>query len=355
MMDSAKKPRVLVTGASGFIAGYCIEQLLAQGYRVRGTVRSLARPDRVAHLRALPGASDRTLELVEAELQRDAGWAEAVAGCAYVLHVASPFPSTRPKHESEIVTPAVEGTRRVLTACAADGGVKRVVMTSSLAAILYGHDSDDGRTFTEEDWSQAARCRPYEKSKTLAERAAWDFVAALPAAQRFELVAINPGFVLGPVQHRACGTSGELVRKLMAREVPACAALGWAMVDVRDVAAAHLLAMTTPGAAGQRFICAGPHTWMREVAQILAQELGPQGYKIPTGMLPNWLLWVVARFDGTVRMSLDYLGHQQRASSQRAMQELGWSMRPLRDTIVDTAHSMIEHGVVRARGGRSAA
>lgn len=355
MNTSSETPRVLVTGASGFIAGHCIEQLLARGYRVRGTVRSLASADKVAHLRALPGAGEGALELWEANLEDDTGWGEAVAGCAYVLHVASPFPSAKPKHESELVEPAVQGTRRVLSACAASGGVKRVVMTSSLAAILYGHGDTGDRVFTEDDWSDPDHCHAYEKSKTLAERSAWALVEALPADERFELVTINPGFVLGPVQQRACGTSGELVRKLMAREVPACAELGWAMVDVRDAAAAHLLAMEAPQAAGKRFICAGPHTWMGEVAEILAEEFGPQGYKIPTGKLPNWVLWLIARFDSTIKMSLNYLGHKQLATSERAIQELGWSMRPLRDTVIDTARSMIEHGVVPDRRARKAA
>jgi nucleoside-diphosphate-sugar epimerase len=322
------KPRVLVTGASGFIAGHCVRELLEHGYAVRGTVRSLADDRKVAHLERLGAARGASLELVEADLTSDEGWSAAVDGCAYVLHVASPFPASVPEDENEIVGPAVEGTRRVLEACAASGKVRRVVLTSSVAAIAFGHGDSDGKVFDEGDWSNVERCEPYQKSKTLAERSAWDFVAGLPADKGFELAVINPGFVAGPVLNSVCGTSGEVVRRLLTRDLPACPQIGWALVDVRDVASAHRLAMETPAAAGNRYIVAGDHVWMQDAARMLAEEFGPLGYRVPTGKLPYWLMWVVARFDKTVRMALDYVGHREEVSNQKAADELGWSPRP---------------------------
>src|SRR6185295_4892244 len=173
------------------------------------------------------------LELVEADLTADAGWSEAVAGCTHVQHVASPFPAEVPKHEMDLIRPAVDGTLRVLRACAAAGTVKRVVLTSSVAAVAFGHADGADYVRTEADWSEPERCDAYPKSKTLAERAAWDFVASLPPERRFELAVINPGFVLGPFLNADAGTSGEVVRKLLAREMPACPEIGFAPVDVR--------------------------------------------------------------------------------------------------------------------------
>jgi nucleoside-diphosphate-sugar epimerase len=342
---------VLVTGATGFVAGHCIRELLAHGYPVRGTVRNRRDPAKTAHLDAMgPG-----LELVCADLERDDGWAAAVEGCGAVLHVASPFPAALPDDEAALVRPAVEGTRRVLRACARSrGAVRRVVVTSSLAAIVYGHDRAGERVFTEADWSNAERCAPYQKSKTLAERLAWDFVAALPPDERFELTVVNPGFVIGPVLGREVGTSGELVRKLLCRELPACPALGWAMVDVRDVASAHRLALESPRAAGERYIAAGPHVWMQEAARILAAEFGPQGYRVPTRHLPYWILWLIARTDRTVRMSLGYVGHRELVSNDKARRELGWDPRPPRDSLIDMARSLIDRQIVPVPARRAA-
>jgi dihydroflavonol-4-reductase len=341
---------VLVTGASGYIAGHCIRELMEHGYRVRGTVRSLARRDATDHLRRFAAERGGTIDFVEADLTADAGWKEAVAGCTYVLHVASPFPAAVPTDEMELIGPAVEGTRRVLRACAESGTVKRVVMTSSVAAIAFGH-ADDGQEHvrTEADWSKVENCEPYQKSKTLAERAAWELVERLPDAQRFELVVINPGFVLGPLLNGDPGTSGELVRKLMTREMPACPEIGFAPVDVRDVAIAHRLAMESPHAAGNRYICAGNHVWVQDMARMLAREFNPRGYRVPTGKLPYWLMWIIARFDKAVHLALGYVGRKELVSSAKAQRELGWTMRPIEDTVVDTGRTMIEQGIVPAR------
>lgn len=350
MIPASKNTFVLVTGASGFIAGHCVRELLEHGYAVRGTVRSLQALDKHAHLRALADQTGGTLELVEADLSSDRGWSEAVAGCTYVLHVASPFPAEVPKNEMDLIRPAVDGTKRVLRACADSGTVKRVVLTSSVAAIAFGHDAHDHKMRTEADWSNPDRCEAYQKSKTLAERAAWDFVAALPPDKRFELAVINPGFVLGPVMNADPGTSGEVVRKLLAREMPACPRIGFAPVDVRDVAIAHRLAMESPQAPGNRYICAGEHMWVEDMAKLLAAEFNPKGYRVPTGRLPYWLLWLIARFDKSIRLALEYVGRQELVSCEKAKRELDWSMRPVDQTIIETGHSMIEHGIVPARG-----
>jgi dihydroflavonol-4-reductase len=347
MSNANTDTRVLVTGASGYIGGHCVVELLRAGYRVRGTVRAASKRSEVEKLAAfVPGAESR-LEIVEADLASDRGWAEAVKDCRYVQHVASPFPAAVPDDEMTVIGPAVDGTKRVLSAAAAtEGGVKRVVLTSSVAAVAFGHAPNPDRVYDEEDWSVVERCDPYQKSKTLAERYAWDTVASLPAKRRFELAVINPGFVLGPLLDPGVQTSSELVRRLMKRELPGCPKLGFAVVDVRDVAIAHRLAMETPAAAGQRFICAGDHYWVKDLAEILAAEFGPLGYKIPTRELPFWLLWVAGRFDRTIRMTLGYIGRKEQVSHAHLQRVLGLELRPLRDTLVDMGKSLIQHGIV---------
>lgn len=339
--------RVLVTGASGYIGGHCVVDLLRRGYRVRGTVRSLAKRAGVERLAGLVPGSQGRLEIAEADLSNERGWADAIRDCTYILHVASPFPANVPDDEMEVIGPAVDGTKRVLAAAAATrGGVRRVVLTSSVAAVAYGRRESNDKIFTEDDWSIAENCDPYQKSKTLAERFAWDYVRALPPEHRFELAVINPGFVLGPLLDPDVQTSSELVKRLLRRELPGCPQLGFAVVDVRDVAVMHRLAMESPHAAGMRFICAGDHYWVQDIARVLAEEFGPYGYRVPTRGLPYWLLWVVGRFDPTVRMTLAYIGRRELVSHERAHNLLGWSPRPLRDTLVDMGHSLIDHGVV---------
>lgn len=338
---------VLVTGASGFIAGHCVKALLDEGYRVRGTVRSLTNRAKVGHLDALGDAADKRLELVEADLTSDAGWDAAVAGCSLILHLASPFPASEPEDEMELITPAVEGTTRVLQAAArTDGAVKRVVVTSSVAAVAYGHTEVPSAALTEADWSNVDNCQPYQKSKTLAERAAWDFVESLPDEQRFELAVINPGFVLGPMLSDVGGTSAELIKRLMKREMPACPELGWATVDVRDLAQAHLLAMTKPEAAGNRYICAGDNVWLQDMSKVLAAEFKPKGYNPPTGHMPYFVLWLAARFDKTLRLTLPLVGRAERVSNAKARKELGWTQRPIAETMIDMGNRAIELGMV---------
>ncbi|MEO7434507.1 MAG: aldehyde reductase [Candidatus Binatia bacterium] len=349
MATNDMKPLVLVTGATGYIAGHCIRELLEHGYRVRGTVRSLRDSAKTEHLRRIASELGGSVELVETDLSADRGWAEAVAGCTYVQHVASPFPPEVPKDENELIGPAVGGATRVLQACAASGTVKRVVMTSSVAAVVYGHPQGENVVRTEADWSVVEKCDPYPKSKTLAERAAWDLVAKLPPERRFELAVINPGFVIGPLLNADQGTSGELIRKLMMRDMPACPEIGFASVDVRDVALAHRLAMERPEAAGNRYICAGDHIWVQDIAKVLAAEFNPRGYRVPTGKLPYAAMWVIAWFDKAVNLALTFVGRKEIVSSAKAQRELGWRMRPVHDSIIATAQTMIDQGIVPAR------
>ncbi|HEY2772620.1 MAG TPA: aldehyde reductase [Candidatus Binatia bacterium] len=347
-MTEGDKGLVLVTGASGYIGGHVTREFLEHGYRVRGTVRSLANPKKVDHLRELGHACGGRLELVEADLDREDGWSLAVAGCTFVEHVASPFPAAAPKDEDELIRPAVQGTLRVLGAAAECPSVRRVVITSSVAAVAYGHSDHADRVLTEDDWSVAENCEAYQKSKTLAERSAWDFVSRLPESRHLELVVINPGFVAGPLSGPEIGTSGEVVRRLMKRELPACPEIGWAVVDVRDVAIAHRLATETPGAAGNRFIAAGDHMWMQDIGKLLAHEFNAQGYKPPTGHLPYPLLWLASRFDSSIRLVLQYVGKRERVSHEKAARMLGWQPRPVRETFVDMARSMIDKGLIPA-------
>jgi nucleoside-diphosphate-sugar epimerase len=332
--------RVLVTGASGFIAGHVIRELVENGYAVRGTVRDPAARDKVAHL-------PDSVELVQVDLDRDEGWAEAVAGCQYVMHVASPFPSGPPRDEDELIRPAVEGTLRVLRAAADSDTVERVVLTSSIAAITSGRDRHDTTVHTEQDWADLEHSAAYAKSKTLAERAAWDFVAEHP---RLELVVVNPGLVLGPVLRSESTTSTDVVRMLLARSVPGSPRLAFAPVDVRDIAIGHRLAMERPEAAGKRYILAGDQMWMNDIAKVLAAEFNPKGYHVPTGRVPYWLMWIMGRFNQTVRLGLDLMRRPEHVSARQAERDLGWSMRPVRESIVDTGRSLIEHGVVPVRG-----
>ena len=331
--------KVLVTGATGFVAGHCVEELLTHGYQVRGTVRNLRTAD-VAHLRAIAERTGGELELVEADLTADAGWGQAVAGCASVWHVASPFPSRQPKDENELITPAVAGTLRVLGA-ARDAGVERVVLTSSLAAVAFGH-GDDRRRYTEADWTDVSKVDPYVKSKTLAERAAWDFARS----SGLELVAVNPGTILGPLQNTDCNTSLELIRRMMAGRLPVVPRIGWATVDVRDLARLHRLAMESPDAAGKRYVAGGRHVWAREMASVLAERYRPSGYRIGTGPMPYVLMWLLGRVDPSLRLALTFWNRRMLVSAAKAETELGWTMRSVEESVTDTAHSMIQQGLI---------
>ena len=340
--------RVLVTGGSGFIGSHCLLQLLAKGHEVRTTVRSLQRADDVRAMLRQGGAGDvgELLSFFAADLESDAGWAQAVAGCDYVLHVASPFPASMPKDENELIVPAREGALRVLRA-ARDAGVKRVVLTSSFAAIGYGAE---GRTapFTEEDWTDPDKpdVQPYTKSKTLAERAAWDFIAR--EGNGLELAVVNPVGVVGPALAADSSTSVLIIQRLMDGSVPGCPRLYFGGVDVRDVADLHIRAMTDPAAKGERFLAvAGDFVSMLEMARMLAADLGAAARRVPKREIPDWVVRLIAVFDPQIRQILPELGKRKNASNAKARRMLGWNPRSNEEGIVATAKSLIELGVVR--------
>jgi nucleoside-diphosphate-sugar epimerase len=338
---------VLVTGGSGFIATHCMLQLLAAGYRVRTTVRSLAREAEVrATLNAAGADAGDRLAFFAADLMADAGWAEAAVGCDFVLHVASPFPVNVPRHEDELIVPAREGALRVLRA-ARGAGVKRVVQTSSFAAIGYGHP-EVVRPFTEHDWTapEGGGVTAYAKSKTLAERAAWDFMAR--EGGDMELAVVNPVGVFGPALGADFSTSIEIIKRMMDGALPALPRITFGVVDVRDVADLHLRAMTDPAAAGERFLAvAGEFVSMRDIGLILKSRMGSAGRRVPTRELPDWLLRIVALFDPSVGQIVPELGKRKTATNEKARRVLGWSPRSAEDAIVATAESLVRLGLLK--------
>jgi len=339
--------KVLVTGGSGFIGSHCILQLLAAGHQVRTTVRSLKREDEVRALLKEGGATpgDR-LSLIAADLDNDTGWPDAVAGCDYVLHVASPFPASVPKNEDELIVPARDGALRVLRA-ARDAGVKRVVLTSSFAAVGYGQQQP-AAPFNESNWTdlRGEGVAPYVKSKTIAERAAWDFMAK--EGGRLELAVINPAAVFGPVLGPDYSTSVLLVQRLMDGAVPGCPRVYFGVVDVRDVADLHLRAMTHPAAKGERFLAlAGESMSILQIAQVLKRRMGAAARKVPAHQLPDWLVRIAALRDPTVKQLLSLLGKEKNASNEKAKRVLGWMPRSNEEAIVATAESLLRLGLLK--------
>lgn len=344
---------VLVTGGSGFVGAHCIIRLLDEGYRVRATLRSLGREAEVRALVRSGGAeADDRLAFVEADLLSDRGWPEAMAGCTYALHVASPFPGRQPKDENELIRPAREGTLRVLRA-ARDGGVKRVVLTSSFAAIGYGHPQQSA-PFDEADWTDVDGdgITAYTRSKTLAERAAWDFIAREGGG--LELTTVNPVAVFGPALGPDLSTSVDIVRLLLKRALPAMPRIWFGAVDVRCVADLHVRAMTSPIAAGERFLAvAGDFVTFAEIGRILKAGLGDgpgqPGRKVSTAVLPDWIIRASAPFVPAARMALSELGRPRNATGQKARRLLGWKPRSVEDSLLASAHSLIALGL--APGG----
>ncbi|HTA58006.1 MAG TPA: aldehyde reductase, partial [Candidatus Baltobacteraceae bacterium] len=338
---------VLVTGGSGFIGAHCIIQLLAAGYEVRTTVRNLKREGDVRAMLKVGGAEPgNRLTFFAADLENDAGWSEAVAGCDFVLHVASPLPPSVPKHEDELIVPAREGTLRVLRA-SRDAGVKRVVLTSSFAAIGYGHKVREA-PFTEADWTDpnGDDVAPYTKSKTLAERAAWDFLAREGGA--LELSVVNPVAVFGPVLGPDYSASILLVQKMMDGAMPGTPRLHFGAVDVRDVADLHLRAVKNPAASGERFLAvAGDFLTMLDIAKILKARLGPLAKRVPSREFPNWMIRLAALRDPAIKLILPELGKKKNATNEKALRLLGWAPRSNEEAIVATAESLVRLGLLK--------
>lgn len=342
------KPPVLVTGGSGYVAGYTILQLLEEGYPVRTTVRSLSREADVrATLKAAGADAGERLSFVAADLSADAGWDEAVRGCAYVLHVASPFPPGVPKDENDVIGPARDGALRVLRA-ARDAGVKRVVLTSSFAAVGYGHPH--GRPpFTEVDWTNlegGTDLSAYTKSKTIAERAAWDFIAR--EGGDLELATVNPVGIFGPLLGPDLSTSITLVQRILDGSMPGLPQLWFGVVDVRDVADLHIRAMTNPRAKGERFLAiSGDFMTVKQIADTLRSRLGNTARKVPTRVLPNFVIRFIGLFDKQVGLIVPELGKAKNASNRKAQELLGWKPRPPQDAIAATGESLARLGVLK--------
>ena len=335
--------QVAVTGASGYIALHVIAQLLDEGYGVRGTLRDLAQGERLRAALSLQTETSN-LSFVQADLTSDDGWDAAFAGCQYVIHMASPLPIVEPRNHDDLIIPARDGALRALGA-ASRAGVERVVMTSSVAAISCGHA--DKTTFTEDDWSVVKpEIGAYAASKTIAERAAWDFVAGLPAGQSLELVTINPSLVIGPLIDPGGSASIEVVRKFLAREMAGCPKLGFGLVDVRDVAAAHVAAMTAGEAPGKRYIANTEFRWLVQLAEQLNREFGPRGHPVPKRVLRNFIIKLVALFDRTVARIVPELGMQKHYDSAAIRRDLNWQTRPMDETVRDTAESLLDLRVV---------
>lgn len=336
---------VLVTGGTGFIAQHCMLALLEAGYRVRATVRSLGREAEVRQQLKEGGAEPgERLALFAADLTADAGWAEAAEGCAYVLHGASPTPTGAQASEADWVRPAVDGNLRVLRA-ARGAGVRRVVLTSAFGAICAGH-GEMGRPFDERDWSDlSGQVWLYQKSKTLSERAAWDFIAREGGG--LELSVVNPTAVLGPVLGPDYSHSIRLIKGMLEGQ-PGCPRVNCGFVDVRDVADLHVRAMVDPAARGERFLAiAGDSLWLSEVAKILKQRLGASARRVHAWTLPDWVVRLGALRDPALRGSLPLLGRTLNATSEKAKRLLGWAPRSREDAIAATAESLIRLGLVK--------
>jgi len=340
-----KTPPILVTGASGFVAIHTIIQLLEQGYAVRGTIRSL---NKEADLRntimKYVQANDR-LEILPADLEQAAGWEGAMSGVETVLHVASPFPLFEPEKEDDLIIPAVQGTLRVLQA-AHKAGVKRVVQVSSVAAISSGHTGEN-KTFTEADWSDLSKdIGAYAKSKTLAERAAWDFINGAENTNKMELATINPPLILGPVPNKDFRTSIELIRTLMLGQVPGVGRIKMGVVDVRDVASAIILAMQTPEAAGRRWLVAADKSlWLKDIAELLHGKYTGR-YKINKIQFPSFLVRFIGLFDKKVARVTGSLNWDYDLSNANAKHTLKWRPRPAEESVLAMAESLIEQGVI---------
>jgi dihydroflavonol-4-reductase len=340
--------RVLVSGGSGFIGAHCVLQLLADGYDVVATIRSSSRGDALRNLVARTGRaySDGQLKLVVADLNHDEGWDTAASGCDFVIHVASPFPGTAPRNESELIKPAVNGTIRVLKA-ACHARVRRVVLTSSISTIVYARDPTHG-PFTEVEWTDpdAAGLTAYVRAKTLAERAAWNFVS--DAGAGIELAVINPAGVYGPVLCEDVSTSIRLVHRLLTGTINGCPDLWFGVVDVRDVVDLHLRAMRSSAASGERFIAmSGDAMSVIDVARLLISHCGRDVKSIPTRRIPNWLVRLSALRDPIARQILPELGVRRAATSEKATRILGWQPTRTRESaITATADSLRALGLI---------
>jgi dihydroflavonol-4-reductase len=338
-MDAHAPTTVLVTGGTGYLARWCIRELLGSGYTVHTTVRNPSGDRDLPSQFAAPQETGQ-LRLFEADLLRDAGWGAAASGCDYVLHVASPFPAVQPKNPDDLIIPARDGTLRVLRA-AFDAGARRVVVTSSSAAVRNPGAPARSRPLTEEDWADLGnpKLTPYAKSKTIAEESAWDYADEAGATDR--LAVVNPGAIIGPLLGSHSSFSLQTVERLLNGAMPAVPRIGFSLVDVRDLVGLHLRAMSEPAAAGQRFLGTGTFLWLADIAAILRDELGEQASKVPSRQAPDVFLRLASLFDPSVRSIIAELGQRSDYSTDKAMTVLGWTRRPVRESVLDCARSLL--------------
>lgn len=330
--------KILVTGASGYIAKHIVLLLLRAGYQVRASVRSPQRADQVraamqAHLSSHIDL-EKALSFVELDLNADAGWTAAMEEIDTLIHTASPFPYAPPDSEDELIRPAVDGTLRALKA-AAQKGVRRVIMTSSTAAVVYGDGPEPGASFDESHWTDVNHptCSAYSKSKTLAEQAAWEFIAN--EAPEINLTCINPGLVLGAPLDNYYGTSMRVIARLMAARDPAVPRLGFSGVDIRDVATAHVEAISRQATFGKRILVVSGFLWFREIA-VAVKSAFPQ-HRIATREAPNWLIRFLGLFSSQIRGIVPLLGVQFKISNRRARDLLDMEFSDPRKSAVESA------------------
>ena len=338
------QPTVLITGISGFIARHCAVEMLNAGYAVRGTVRSLQRSADVSASLARHADVAR-LSFAQADLGSDEGWDAAVAGCTGVLHVASPFPAKQPRDEQELIRPAVQGTLRVMRAAAA-AGVERLVQTSSLAAVMYGHRHERTAPFTEADWTQVETpgVTAYAKSKTLAERAAREFMAQDRSGLRY--ASVNPGLVLGPALDRDIGTSAEIVQLMLRGKYPGAPRMAIPCIDVRDVGRMHRLALEVDAPSGGRYLGSAECLWMIEIARAVRASLGDAARKVPSRVLPDWAVKLAGLFDPTARLAVPELGKDLKVDTSLTRRTLGIDFIPAPEAAAAMAKSLVDLGLV---------
>lgn len=341
MVENNHKIRVLVTGGTGFVGGHCILQLLQKGYQVRTTIRAISRKTEVLEMLKTGGiTSFDDLEFIEADLTDDAHWGQAVEGCTYVLHVASPIHLQALKDENEMITPAVDGTLRVLKA-ARNAGVNRVVMTSNFGAVGYSH-KDTSSPITEESWTDPYEkgLSAYNKSKVLAERAAWDFINQEGGA--LELSVINPMGIFGPSLSADLSSGFELLKKMLDGSMKAIPNITLGIVDVRDVADLHIRAMTSPAANGQRFLAlAGGTLSLPQIARLLKDKMPSIAGKVSTRTLPDWIVRLATWFSPQAKAIVPLLGINRNASNQKARSMLGWQPRTNEEAVLATVESLV--------------
>ena len=334
---------VLVTGGTGFIGLHCLQQLLDKGYKVRTTIRSESRKQEVMDAMKKHSSNCENLEFFIADLLNDDGWSEAVNGSKYVLHVASPFFLGEPENEDVFIKPAVEGTLRVLKACA-EADVQKVVLTSSFAAVGYGHPREK-EVYTEEDWSSVdGEISPYAKSKTLAEKAAWEFVENLEESKKFELTVINPVAVTGPMLTSDIGSSNDFLLKLISGSMPACPKIHMGYIDVRDVAKAHIFSMTEEKTDGERIIVSENEMFFAEVGKTL-NEAGFK--KSPTKEMPNFLVKIMSLFVGELKTLLSALNRKGDIDKTKAKSFFNWDYISTEQSVTETAQQLQDMGLTK--------